>query len=37
MQDPVGEVHGLGCRNKQSFVAIRFHCGALDMAPEATK
>jgi transposase len=35
---PMIQVAGMLFRNKQNFVhAIYFHCGGLDMAPEATK
>jgi hypothetical protein len=37
-QDPVGEIHGKGFRNKQNFIhAIYFDCGGLDLAPSSTK
>jgi len=34
----MGEVHGAWLSDQQNFVhAIYFHCGGLDLAPEAIK
>jgi len=34
----MGEVRGTGFRKKRNFTnAIYFHCGGLDLAPQATE